>query len=270
MSKIYDALERAGKSKKKPLEHPGASEIPAKQEDVPSQIEPTPYGELFAVNRPGSTMAECFRFLRTKILRPAKGNPPRTILVSSPLRGDGKTFVACNLAASISVSLEEYVLLIDTDLRGPQVHRVFGMETAKDGLSAHLTRGTPLPELLRKTALEKLTILPAGNSTKIPAELISSERMRGLIREARNRYADRYVIIDGPPLELAPESSVIANEVDAVILVVRYGKTPRNAVKSALDKISRDKVLGIVFNAYDETFKSHEFYGGYHGYEGSN
>ncbi|NLJ28518.1 MAG: polysaccharide biosynthesis tyrosine autokinase [Deltaproteobacteria bacterium] len=261
MSKIYEALKRAEKMKAAP------APPPSPEPKVPLEIEPTPYEDLVAINKPGSLMAEYFRFLRTKILRPSTGTPPRSILVTSPLRGDGKTFVACNLAATISVSVEEYVLLIDTDLRGPQVHKVFGVESNKEGLSTHLTHGTPLPDLLKKTILDKLTILPAGNSTRIPAELLSSEKMRELMRETRNRYSDRYVIIDGPPLELAPESSVIANEVDAVIMVVRYGKTPRNAVKSALERINKEKVLGIVFNAYDEPFKGHEFYGGYYGYE---
>ncbi len=260
MSKIYEALERARQNK-------GPAPRPPQPEPAPSPVEPPGDAELFAVTRPGSTLAECFRFLRSRILRPITGVPPRTILVTSPLRGDGKTFVACNLAASISVSVEEYVLLIDTDLRGPRVHRVFGLDSGDEGLSSHLARGVPLPDLLRKTSLEKLTILPAGNSTKIPVELLSSEKMRGLIRETRDRYPDRYVIIDAPPLELAPESSVIANEVDGVIMVVRYGKTPRKAVKSALEKISRDKLLGVVFNGYDEPLKSHEFYGGYYGYQ---
>ena len=262
MSKIFEALERAKKSKNKGSSVPGD---PPAEKIIPSPGGPGEYAELVAINRPGSNFAESFRFLRARILRPANGTPPKTIMVTSPLRGDGKTLVACNLAATISVSVEEFVLLIDTDLRDPRVHRVFGMEYSKEGLSTHLAQGTPLPDLLKKTSLDKLTILPAGNSTKIPVELLSSEKMRQLIRETRDRYPDRYVIIDAPPLELAPESSVIANEVDGVIMVVRYGKTPRKAVKSAMEKISREKMLGVVFNGYDEPFKSHEYYGSYYG-----
>lgn len=262
MSKIFEALERAQKGKSTETPLPGD---PPPEKIVPHPGGPSEYGELVSINRPGSKFAESFRFLRASILRPAKGAPPKTIMVTSPLRGDGKTLVACNLAASISVSVEEFVLLIDTDLRDPRVHRVFGMDYNREGLSTHLAQGKPLPELLKKTSLDKLTILPAGNSTKIPVELLSSQKMRQLIREARDRYPDRYVIIDAPPLELAPESSVIANEVDGVIMVVRYGKTPRKAVKSAMEKISREKMLGVVFNGYDEPFKSHEYYGGYYG-----
>ncbi|MGV8056436.1 MAG: polysaccharide biosynthesis tyrosine autokinase [Smithellaceae bacterium] len=254
MSKIYEALEKA-KEEKHPKEV--FDIVPVFQDEQPE------LKELFVLDNLDSPITESFRFLRSKITRPSSGDPPRSILISSALKGEGKTFVACNLAASISQGIEEYVLLIDADLRNPRVHKVFGIGSGKEGLSTYLDNKATLSALLRKTALNKLTVLPAGNSTSTPAELLSSERMRSLIREVKDRYPDRYIIIDSPPLEMTPEASVIANEVDAVILVVRHGKTPRDAVKAATGRVQKEKLLGIVYNGYDEPFKTYDRYGYY-------
>ncbi len=195
MSKIFEALEKA-KDEKQGTESFDLVPI--------MDLSPTGPEELVVLNSPDSHMAECFRFLRAKVMRPASGHPPRTILVTSALMEEGKTFVACNLAVSISQSLEEHVLLIDADLRNPRVHQVFGLRSYKEGLSTTLAGDVPLDTLLRKTDVNKLTILPAGNSTLAPTELLSSVRMKRLIREVRDRYTDRFVLIDSSPLEIDP------------------------------------------------------------------
>lgn len=254
MSKIYEALEKAKQDRQSQL----SSEMAALVEEVDTEQE-----DLAVLNTPESPIAECFRFLRAQVTRPAVGSPPRSVLVTSALMGEGKTFVACNLAASISKSLEEYVLLIDADLRNPSVHKVFGIRSLREGLSTYLGKDQALASLLKKTNIDKLSILPAGNSADIPSELLSSERMKALIHEVKNRYADRFVIIDGPPLELTAEASVLANEVDAVILVVHHGKTPRDAAKRAVEKIRKDKLLGVVYNRYDKQLKLYHRYGYY-------
>lgn len=256
MSKFYKALEVAkkGENNQKPSGKP--------------LLVPTA-----AVLRKGfvvlddrdSEITEYFRFFRSKIVRPAQGNPPRTIMITSALKGEGKTFVASNLAVSISQAIEEYVLLMDTDLRKPNIYETFGLSQTEKGLSSYLEKQTPLSDLLIKSAIDKLTILPAGNSTKIPAELLSSDKMKNLIQETGNRYPDRFVILDSAPLELTPESSVLVNYVDAVILVVRYGKTPRHSVKSALEKIPKEKLIGIVFNGNERPLGRYGRYS-YYGY----
>jgi protein-tyrosine kinase len=242
MSKIYEALERV-KEEKVATRVLDLALLPDRRESESS--------ELPVLVNSDSHLAECFRFLRSRIMRPAVGRPPRSLLISSALADEGKTFIASNLACSISQSMDEHVLLIDADLRSPNIHDLFNIHPSKEGLSEFLAYGTTLSVLLRKTAYDKLTILSAGHSTKKPAELLSSEKMRTLIREVGERYSDRLAIIDGPPLELAPESSVVANEVDAVILVVRHGKTPREAVKAAASKVKREKLIGIIYNGYD-------------------
>jgi protein-tyrosine kinase len=254
MSKIFEALEKA----KQDRHNQQAPDLAPLIEESPPET-----AGLVAINEPDSAIAECFRFLRSKVTRPATGDPPRSVLITSAIMGEGKTFVACNLAASISQSLEEHVLLIDADLRDPSVHKVFGMRSSKEGLSTSLAGDAPLAGLLRKTNINKLTILPAGNSTQIPAELLSSEKMKALLREVRDRYADRFVIIDGPPLQLTAETAVLANVVDAVILVVRHGRTPRDLVKAAMEKIQKEKLLGVVYNGYDEPMRLYSQYGYY-------
>jgi len=219
--------------------------------------------ELVVFNRPDSLFAECCRFLRSKITHLYRDNPPRSILITSALKGEGKTFVACNLALSISQTQKEYALLVDADLRNPSVDKVLGIPLTKLGLSTYLRGDADLPDLLKKTDFDKLKFHPAGNSVRTPAEILSSERMRDLIGELRDRYRDRFIIIDSAPLELAPETSVIADAVDAVLLVVRHGNTPREAVRQAVKKIRKEKFMGVVYNAYDGLFELYDRYGYY-------
>jgi len=257
MGKIYEALERA--QQKVESVSPPVPEPEKPSEEKAQRV-------LVTIDSPGSPIAECFRFLRTSITRPLDGKPPRTVLVTSPLSGDGKTFVACNLAATLSQGMDEWVLLVDCDLRKPQVHHVFGFHSCREGLSTHLAEDVPLPKLLKRTEIEKLTILPGGNSTTRPAELLTSTKMRAFIREVRDRYPDRFVLFDSTPLELAPETFALANEVDAVLLVIRRGRTPRHAVDRAMDRIHKEKLLGIVFNAYDKPIRAYRKYPSYKAY----
>ena len=245
MSKFFEALER----------EKGSAPIRLKTRAPVSEfdIKPVLGRDLVVFNNPASVAAEYFRFLRSVVTRPVdKAEVPKTIMVTSAEKGEGKTFVAANLAVSISQSVEEYVLLIDADLRNPCIHRLFGIHPSKEGLSTYLSSKAPLSDFLAKSPVEKLTVLCAGDSTQIPAELLSSEKMEKLLTEVGNRYRDRFVIIDSPPLQLTPEASVIANHVDAVLLVVRHGKTTRHAVRSAIEKIPENKFFGIIFNGHQK------------------
>lgn len=202
---------------------------------------------LVTVHTPYSVEAEQFRLLKNNILFPEKGVPPKTIMVTSPSPSEGKTFVAANLAATIAQSIDEYVLLIDCDLRSPDIHKIFGL-TAPPGLSEYLSRAVPLSSLLVKTFLEKLTVLPSGAIPPNPSELLSSEQMRRLLNEVKTRYNDRYVIIDTPPPYLTSETNALARLVDGIILVVRQGKTRKKEIQNILDIYGRKKIIGVVQN----------------------
>jgi len=169
-------------------------------------------------------------------------------MVSSPQPSDGKTMVAANLAVSIARGLDEHVLLVDCDLRSPKLHQSFGLDLHQ-GLREYLENGNSLSQYLIKTPVEKLTLLPAGSIPVNPSELLSSERMKTLVREIKARYRDRYIIFDTPPAQFTPEGSILASMVDGVLLIARSGKTSRELLSQVANNIGRDKILGIVFNA---------------------
>ncbi|MBW2589634.1 MAG: CpsD/CapB family tyrosine-protein kinase, partial [Deltaproteobacteria bacterium] len=147
---------------------------------------------------PQSFEAEQFKHLKTNILFPVSGNPPRSIMVTSAVPGEGKSFVASNLAVSIAQNIDQHVLLMDCDMRKASVHSNFGFDEV-EGLSGYLSKETSLSSLLLKTDINKLTILPGGKPPNNPAELMSSNKMSELLKEVTSRYNDRYIIIDSPP-----------------------------------------------------------------------
>lgn len=180
-------------------------------------------------------------------------------MVSSAVPGEGKSFVAANLAISIAQNIDEHVLLVDCDLRLPSVHKRFGYgQTA--GLSEYLSgKVAQLSSVFLKTRVDKLSIIPGGKPPHNPSELISSDHMTRLLNEMKTRYEDRYVIIDTAPPQLASETSALAKLVDGILVVVQYGKTKREVVSDTVNILGKDKILGIVLNQYD--FRSSSYYG---------
>ncbi len=226
--------------------------------------------ELVAFHGPRSFDAEQFKLLRTRLLFPKPGEqPPRTLMVTSALPGEGKSFVSANLAISIAQGVQEHVLLMDCDLRRPTIHRLFGYSGDRPGLSRYLSDDTvSLQDVLLKTAIDKLTLLPAGVSVANPAELLSSPRMMALIEEVRARYNDRYVIIDTPPPKMISEANALARQVDGILLVIRYGKTPRKVLKDLVESLAPEKIIGSVMNRFDVQMGS--LYGSYYNYRSHN
>jgi protein-tyrosine kinase len=268
MGKIFDALEKATQraSADIPLTRQRESateqiladkvvQLPNPNKIVHEQkLDPN----LIAYHAPQSIEAELFKVLRTNLLFPAEGKAPRIILVTSALPADGKSFMSANMAISIAQGIEEHVLLIDCDVRKPTIHSLFGF-TKVPGLAEYLANGTDLSQVLLKTPLQKLTILPAGTPPANPTELLSSKKMKALLEEVKHRYEDRYIIIDSPPPSMAAETNAIINNVDGVILVINAGKTLRNAVSETIEQIGKDKIMGIVLNQTQQSVK--KYYG---------
>ena len=278
MGKIFDALEKANRKnasavllsvtpekrrqrRSKPQHRDRTKPVkPAnnKQENVVSLMDANRNKAglldqtLITYHAPQSVEAELFKVLRTNILFPAKGTPPKSILVTSALPGDGKSFVSSNLAISIAQGIEEYVLLVDGDLRKPAIHDRFGFGNVS-GLSEYLKHGDDIGGAFLKSSIEKLTLLPAGEPPANPSELMSSKKMKALMEELTTRYSDRYVIIDSPPPNMAAETNAIAKYADGIILVVRAQKTPREAVAETIEKIGKEKLIGIVLNQADQS-----------------
>lgn len=224
-------------------------ETPAASETVGislDRIDPN----LVSVVNPQSMETEIFKVLRGKILFPASGKPPRSIMVTSAVPGEGKSFVSSNLAVNMAQNIEDHVLLMDCDLRRPTIHRMFGLGRVK-GLSDHLANGNKIAELLIKTGLGKLSIFPSGTPPHNPSEVLSSAKMASLLEELKSRYDDRFIIIESPPPMLAPETSAIAKQVDAIIVVIRFGSTPMDAVEELIDTLGKEKIIGAVINRFD-------------------
>lgn len=249
MGKIFEALEKSGT-----VEHQQINDKTNNIHTIESRftLKSTESFEimsqnLITVHKPHSVESEQFRNLKNNILFPEKGEAPRTIMVTSTAPGEGKSFVAANLAVSIAQSIDEYVLLMDCDLRAPSIHTLFGLE-AFEGLTEYLASSKPLSHLILNTYLDKLKILPAGSIPKNPSELLSSEQMRRLLHEVKLRYNDRYVIVDTPPPYITSETSVLSRQIDGIVIVVRQEKTRKQDVFDVIDIYGREKILGIVYN----------------------
>jgi len=220
---------------------------------------------LVTLSQPQSFEAEQFKILRTNILFPSSGKSPRTIMVTSTMPDEGKSMVSANLAISIAQSIQEYVLLIDCDIRRPRVHTQFGFGGVP-GLSEHLSNGIPLSSLILNTKVNKLSILPGGKPPHNPSELMSSQNMSRLLQEVKYRYSDRFIVIDTPPPKLTAESSALSRQVDGVLLVIEYGRTSREMVLDLINILGKEKIIGIVFNKLDMRFSNYYGLGKYKTY----
>jgi len=207
---------------------------------------------LVSLFQPRSLVSEQFRKLRTQLLRLNLARPVKTIMITSALQGEGKSFVAANLAIGIAHDLHLHALLVDCDLRSPSVAPMFGYNGVR-GIADYLKGQGEVSNYLVKTELEKLSLMPSGTLPENPTEIIGSQRMAALVEELKTRYDDRFIILDSTPLLATAEPDVLAKLVDGVLIVVRAGMTPRESIKQALSFLDKDKILGVVLN--DVNFK---------------
>jgi succinoglycan biosynthesis transport protein ExoP len=216
------------------------------------------------LTQPKSQFAESFRSLRTSLLLSTAGHPPKFIVLTSATPSEGKTTAATNLAA-ILAQRDTRVLLIDGDLRRPNIHHRFGLN-GKIGLTTVLTGATKLEETVQSVPeIPNLDILPSGPVPPFPTEMLSSGAMDAILRRCGELYD--YVVIDSPPILSVTDGVILARQADAVVLVVRHGKSSKHVVRRARDILLRSGagITGIVLNAVD--LNSPEYYG-YYGYSG--
>lgn len=205
-----------------------------------------PHWNRIEGNGSNAILSEAFHGLRTSVLLSTAKKPPSSVLITSAQSGEGKTTVAANLAVSLA-QLGESVLLVDADLRRPSLHNFFGMENGS-GLVDFLTGKSDWRNFVWRAPTAGLSVLFCGPVPPNPVDLLSSESMPNLIREAAREY--KFVLVDSPPLLNLSDSRILAALVDGVILVVGSGTTPRDIVHraytSAVDAGSR--VLGAAIN----------------------
>jgi len=219
------------------------------------------------LSSPKSEFAEAIRALRTSLLLSVAGREPRVILLTSATPAEGKTTVSINLACVLA-QRDVRVLLIDADLRRPTIHHRFGL-TGKLGLTSVLTGTTTIDQAVQHVAeLPNLDILASGPIPPFPTEMLGSDAMRKLLDEARGIYT--HVVMDSPPLLSVTDSVVLARDTDAVVLLVRHGKSGKHAIRRARDLLLRAgaHISGLALNAVDLSSPEYYSYYGYYGYTG--
>jgi capsular exopolysaccharide synthesis family protein len=210
--------------------------------------------------------AEQFRVIRTKISQHPKR--PHSIAISSGNPGDGKTFNAINLAATIALRDDARVVLVDGDLRRSAIARNLGIPETP-GITEVLTGKTKLRSaLVQIEEIERLYVLPAGEHVSKPAELLDSPGWRKLIKALESHF--QYIIIDAPPVAAVTDYEVIQDTCDGVIIVVRQDHSNRSAFMKAVSAVGAEKRLGIILNsATDDWILRHSvgyYYGNYDAY----
>jgi capsular exopolysaccharide synthesis family protein len=213
-----------------------------------------------------SVIGERFKFIRGSLLLSNPGSPPKTVLVTGPDKNAGKTFVACNLAVSLA-ELGKKILIIDADLRNPQIHRIFRYKN-KLGLSNILAGQAGLEgSTVYTTPLPNVFVMLAGPPCPAPAELLGSRQMEKFLTTCTEHFD--YVLLDSAPLLPVFDSHVLTAKCDASLLVVRSGHTSRFAVKSSLDFIDRvgGKISGVVLNDVNLDDRAQNYYYSYQSYE---
>lgn len=209
---------------------------------------------IVSPHAPRSQVADQFRVIKRPLIRNAMGKAASVmkngnlIMVTSSLAGEGKSFTAINLAMSIATELDNTVLLVDADVANPSIFRVLGLPTGPGLLDLVLDESKDLSTLLVKTNVDKLTLLASGTPHARATELLASDAMSRLLAEMAERYADRIIIFDSPPLLLATESRVLASHMGQIVVVVQAEKTLQADVRNALATVEACPVKLMMLN----------------------
>jgi exopolysaccharide/PEP-CTERM locus tyrosine autokinase len=259
MSKIAKALEKAKSSQfSREISQPSFFE----REEKPAQNEPIVYThtrvssicprdlEKFRVMTAiqDTEVIDYYGLLRTQVMARTKKRGLNTLMVTSSTPREGKTTTAINLAISIARHAQQTSLLVDLDLRNPDISTYLGLKE-QIGLTDYLVGDHPLNTVLvHPEDMKDIVVLPAGRCTTESTELLSTPKMQSLVRELKNRYSDRYVIFDCPPLVDNPDALIFSSYVDAIILVVEEGRAPKNKIQKAMEMLNGKELVGLVMN----------------------
>ncbi len=229
----------------------------------------TPDGEA-------TRIAEEFRIIKRPLLTTAFGGSEsggsepgvkngHLIMVTSAKPNEGKTFVALNLAMSLASERHLNVLLVDADFKNPSVPRQLGFRAQKGLIDVLAERDLDLADVMLRTSVRNLTILPAGFEQSNATELLASQEMAGLIREIAERYNDRVIVFDSPPVLASSEPGVLAMHVGQIVFVVEASATNRRAVNEGLSLLSACPNISLVLNKRPGWLGADQF-GTYYGY----
>lgn len=195
----------------------------------------------------GDANADAFRLLRTQLLLEMRQNGWQTLAVTSPNKGAGKSTVSLNLAITFAMELDCTALLVDADLREPDVRPMLGLPEGP-GLADYLLGKAALEDLLVHPGIGNLVILPGSVEMSNSAELLRSPMMTDLIEELRQRYPDRIVLFDVPPILSGADTLALSTSMDAVVLLVEDRKTSKEDVERACSLLRHANLIGMVLN----------------------
>lgn len=218
-------------------------------------------------------VADEFRRIKRPLIRNATGKlgdldrHMNVIMISSSLPDAGKTFCSVNLAVSISLERELNVLLVDADVAKQHISREFGLGNAPGLIDLLVDDSRELEEILVRTDLNDIQVLPAGSGNPHATELLASERMSTIIAELAARYPDRIVLLDSPPLLITSEAQALAGQVGQIVLIVEAGSTRQQELLQTVELLDRNKPINVILNKsrYDSRTG---YYGTDYGYYG--
>ncbi len=228
----------------------------------------TPSGER-------TQLAEEYRLIKRPLLANAFGKNAalvehgNIIMVTSARAGEGKTFTSINLAMSIAMEMDKTVLLVDADVGRARVHQVLGTPMGPGLIDLLVDDKLDVSDVIIRTNVPKLSLIPMGRYHAHSTELLASDEMQRLVMELANRYSDRIVIFDAPPLLLTSEAVVLAGLMGQIVYVVMAEKTPRGAVRDALALLDANKPIGLVLNK-NRRVPGDSYYGYGYGYGGDH
>ena len=219
-----------------------------------------------------SQIAEEFRIIKRPLIANAFGQGAarvkngNMIMITSSLPGEGKSFCAINLAISMALEMDRTVLLIDADVAKPRVPEYLGIHADLGLLDVLQDKNLKLSDVMIKTDIAKLTILPAGRTYKRATELLASEAMTRLVEDIGSRYQDRIILFDSPPILATSEASVLATHMGQIVMVVEAERTSQEAVREALSHIQSCEVVNMLLNKATPTPGADYYYGYYGSY----
>jgi capsular exopolysaccharide synthesis family protein len=295
MSRIYDALRRASLERKagqqtdetevaeEPFALSGDEDIPpVKAEVIIEEIAQQTWNPFMAflptLGERGESI-EQFRSLRSQIYEFCDQTPLKTILISSGMPAEGKTFVAANLAMSLARNSDNNILLIDADLRGPSIHSILGAPNTP-GLAEYLAGEAEVGQILQRNRnssvvgadpanpISNLTFIPAGEGGDNASELAANHRFEELIATLYPHFD--WIVIDTPPVLVFADAVDLARAADAILLVARGASTPYDVAQRAQAAFSNSRILGFVLNGVKNAPRNRSYYYHYYGKQKSS
>jgi len=268
MERIQQALDKAAQDRARVRQQPGARQTSSAEQSAQSpqatmdirysrtkQVEVS--AEILLRNRlvaaiPEHELGDVYRMLRTRVLQCLREHGWNSLAVTSPATGCGKTLTAINLAVSLAMEVVHTVLLVDLDLMQPSVHRYFDYEP-EYGLSDYLFNDVPIEQILFTPSIDRLVVLPGREHIHNSSEMLGSPRMIGLVNELTNRYPDRLVVFDLPPMLAADDALAFAPYTDAMLMVAENGVTKTEDLDKALSVLRETPIIGTVLNKAEDS-----------------